>query len=89
MLDSEHIRQIDSIPLVSSDEKGEFRLPFSQIPFGKTINITDETGPDLLGQFTISDASIILLKKGYRSLVKSLDSDTTKTVILDFTLIAE
>ena len=89
MLGPEHIRQINSIPLVSSDDNGEFRLPFSQIPFGKTINITHETGPDILGQFTISDVSIVLLKKGYRSLVKSLDSDITKTATLDFTLIAE
>lgn len=87
--DPQYISLRNSIPLVSSDEDGEFRLSFSRIPFGETFTIRDETSPDPLATFTISNVFMVLLKEGYRFLIQSLDSDTTKTATLDFTLIEE
>lgn len=89
MLDPASIRQHNSLPLATSDENGEFQLSYSQIPFGRIVYITDETGPEVLGQFTISTVSLVLLKEGYQPLVQSLESDTTKAVTFDFTLVAD
>lgn len=86
MIDPEHIRSLDSVPLVSSDEDGKFLLPYSQIPFGLSTIITDETGPEPLGVLTISEVSLVFLKNAYQSHVRAVPMDTTRSITMDFTL---
>lgn len=87
MLDLEHIRGLESIPMVSTDHEGKFILEYASVPFGATVVHTDEQGSEL-GQLIISNVSIALIKEGYQSLVGSLPSDMSQARDVTYTLLA-
>ena len=88
MLDPEHIRGLESIPIVSSDHQGKFLLEYSSIPLGEIIPHTDDQG-EALGELIISDAFIALIKEGFQALVENLPSGQRRFVEVHYILIAE
>jgi hypothetical protein len=77
MLDPEQIRGLKSIPMVSTDHEGKFILEYASVPFDTTSVHTDEQGTEL-GQLIISNVSLVLIKEGYQSLVRSFPSNRSQ-----------
>jgi hypothetical protein len=70
-----------------TNAKGVFQIEYKNIPIGAEINHTDETGPEILGQWTVPDSiTIVLTKTGYESIQKKIVIDSTQNVEYDFVM---
>ena len=88
MTDPEAIRENSCIPIISSNNQGEFFIAYTEIPIGEKINHTNADGPEVLGELILSNKiDLVLLKEGYQTLVQSLEIDVNKMNNLQFQLI--
>ena len=88
MMDPEHIRGLDCIPLVSTDEQGKANLDYDVLPVWQTTNRTDADG-NLLSSITVSGSmDFIFLKHGYEPQIESVSINTAKVLNLAVTMLS-
>lgn len=86
MLDAQHIRSLDAIPLANTNNEGKFVLNYSSIPFGENTVHTDELGNEI-GILTVSqNIKIVLIKDGYQDFVEEIDVDVNSHISRTFRL---
>ncbi len=86
MGDPEQIRSLDCVPLAATDTYGHADIDYSVLPFGKSINRTDEMG-NVRGIVMVSNTiDFIFLKEGYKSLLERVVIDTSKALNVSVTL---
>jgi hypothetical protein len=86
-LDESDLPEINPIvPFCRSDAGGHFAIRYSQIPIGRQVSLTDETGAGY-GFIPIPDMiKIVLIKTGYKTLVEPVKLDTTKSYTKEFVM---
>jgi len=87
MIDPEQIKSLNSIPLATSDSKGNIDVEYSIFPINMDIFWTDESG-NLLDSLTIPNSiSLAFLKNGYLSVTKEVtitgDKPMELMIVLD------
>jgi hypothetical protein len=86
MVDPEHIRSLNAMPLTKSGSDGKFYLDYTNIPIGESIIHTDAQGNEI-GEIPVSiNMTIILIKDGYKTFTQKLIVDGKGPINKSFTL---
>ncbi len=87
MIDPEHIRSLDCIPIKITDANGKMELDYASFPIDEEIISTDESGNEL-GVFNFPNSfTLVLLKENYQSKTIPVKIDLSKPLELSAALI--
>jgi hypothetical protein len=76
-------------PLVSTDARGQFSLPYGMLGFGIPFTRTSASGPTLDTVYVSHTVQIVLAKSGYTTSVTTLTLDRPEGMRQAFTLEAQ
>ena len=86
MIDPEHIKSLNCVPLGSSNSDGKIELDYKYFPIGEDVLRVDSNGNEL-GIFTIPDSlQLVFIKDNYQPKSSSVLIDTTKPLELSIIL---
>ena len=86
MIDPEHIKSLECIPLEKSDSEGKIELEYNNFPIQEEVVWVDENGMEL-GTITIPDSlRLVLIKEGYKPKTKAVIIDLSKPLELSIVL---
>ena len=87
MIDPEHIKSLNCVPLTRSNSEGRIEYDYDLFPIGEEVLKLDSNGNEL-GVFTIPDSlQLVFIKENYKPESKPVHIDPDKT--LEFTIILE
>ena len=86
MLDPEHIRSVSCVPIRKTNSDGEFFISSCCLPIGEIVPQTEENGPDVVDELTISQIGVVALKEGYESQTMTVTMTKTQAKTVEFIL---